>query len=120
MKYQKTSSFALGALLYVQSISAVRLDSTLTPCAEQALAQIEAAATQNKHCLCFQYASFTTGALNFIADVDDFDNVDPATTRLVVEAFSAYTTVDSVELKATGDITAGGSLISAIGGECKD
>ena len=50
----------------------MKLDSNITPCAEQALVQIEAALTASHYCLCYQYATPNLSMLGF-------DN-DPATT----------------------------------------
>ena len=117
MTYKKTSLGVVGMLL--QTCSAVKLDSTLTPCAEQALAQIEAAVTANKHCLCFQYATVNLGSLNFVDVTADLVDTNPATARIVVAASS--TPIASVTpLVVTGAVSGGGALISAIDGECVD
>lgn len=95
----------------------MRLDSTLTPCAEQALAQIEAAVTATKHCLCFQYTTANLGSLNFINTTPDLD--DTLATRIVVTA-SNDPPLSTTPLVVTGSVSAGGSLISAVDGECVD
>jgi hypothetical protein len=54
MTFKKTSLEVVCALFSIKIGSAVKLDSIQSPCAEQALAQMEEAAEQrNDHCLCF-------------------------------------------------------------------
>ena len=52
----------------------MKLDSNITPCAEQALVQIEAALTASHYCLCYQYATPNLTMLGFDNDALDFSN----------------------------------------------
>ena len=73
MTYNKSSKGLLSTLLLLQRCSAVKLDSNITPSAEQALVQIESAITASHYCLCYQYATVNESMLGFTATAADAD-----------------------------------------------
>ena len=114
MKYKKSSLGILGTKLLLQRCSAVRLDSNLTPCAEQALAQIDSAVTLNTHCLCYQYATPN----HAILDVFPFDAADPTTPKTEIKELNFAIAFDPADTVA--NITDKGGLVTAIDGKCAD
>ena len=120
MTYKKTSLGVLGTLLLFKSCSAVQLDSSRTPCAEQALAQIESAlSASGKHCLCFQYADMNLGQLSAV-DVADVALQASVITRTPIELGIVGLPAPGTPLDVVATIAGGGALISAVGGECVD
>ena len=110
MKYKKSSLGILGTKLLLQRCSAVRLDSNLTPCAEQALVQIDSAVTANTHCLCYQYATPNHAILDVTADP-----VTPVTVLKELNFNDLFVPADIV-----ANIADKGGLVSAIDGKCVD
>ena len=107
MTHTKTSISCLITLILPQMVQAVKLGSNLTPCAEQALAQIDSAATMNTHCLCYQYATQNIGQLD----------VEPAPTT-VVRQYDWFSLLDYTTLAS--NINDKGGLVTAIDGKCVD
>ena len=73
----------------------MKLDSNITPCAEQALVQIEAALTASHYCLCYQYATPNLSMLGYTgAAAGALVATDDTIVRTVVERTTTFGFLD--------------------------